>query len=89
LFSICVYVPACYGGAAVGEVDVAGVLVDVDAIEVIERDAVGLRGEHVGLATPRPNPHQALVGVGEVEDSRLEVEREPQRTPTRALRLLR
>ena len=71
--------------ATVCKEHLSGDLVDVDAIGEAEGHAIGLIGQHRRLAAARPDTHQPLVRVGDVEVAGLVVEAQAQRTAARAL----
>jgi hypothetical protein len=79
--------PAAVLGAAVGEVHVTGLLVDVDAVGEVERRAAGVPRRH-GLRQPAApaHAHEPQVRVREVEVAGGAVELQAQRTPARDLR---
>jgi hypothetical protein len=78
-----IYVPAWIRDAAISEVDVTGSLIDVDAVDKVEGNAIGSCGEHLGLSAVGPDLHEPLVGVGDVEVAGLVVEGEPSGRPHR------
>jgi hypothetical protein len=80
------YVPPLVRGAAVGEVDEAGLLVDLHGVDEVERRAAGLRGHRLRQAAAAPHAHQPQVRVAVVEVAGRAVDLQAQRPPARALR---
>jgi hypothetical protein len=60
--------------ARVDEVDVAGGMVDVNAVGEVEGHAASLRCDHLDLATGWAYPHQPHVHISEVQVAGLGVE---------------
>jgi hypothetical protein len=75
--------PVC--GAAVGKVDVAGPLVNVQPVQEVERHAARLRRHDLREAAARRHPEQPQVRVGDVKVTGLPVELQPQRPPAHVL----
>lgn len=86
---ICYSVPARIRQATIREIHITSRLINVNAVDKVKRRPIRPGREHLRFATVRANLHEPLVRIGNIQVPRALMEREPQRAPAQALRLLR